>query len=104
MHPNPFTSSHGQRKATTKPAAASVPFRAADHLRNAKEITGYVQAMLADGDALAVLIALRSVADALGGFDLPSTRCDASTDPPASGWRYRPGYSIFTIESSLCQT
>jgi hypothetical protein len=86
MHPNPFTSSRGRRKATTKPAAASVPFRAADHLRNAKEIAGYIQAMLADGDALAVPIALRTVADALGAFDLPPAWCDASTDPrPAAG-------------------
>jgi hypothetical protein len=66
MHPNPFTSSRGRRKATTKPPAACVPFRAADHLRKAKEITGYIQALLADGDALAVAIALRAVADTLG--------------------------------------
>ncbi len=81
MHPNPFTSSRGRRKATIKPAAASVPFRAADRLRNAKEITGYIQARLADRDALAVPITLRTVADALGAFDLPPARCDASTDP-----------------------
>jgi hypothetical protein len=86
MHPNPFTSLGGRRKATTKPAAASVPFRAADHLRNAKEIACYIQAMLADGDALAVPIALRTVADALDAFHLPPARCDASTDPrPAAG-------------------
>ena len=86
MHSNPFTSSHGRRKATTKPAAASVPFRAADHLRNAEEITGYIQAMLAGGDALAVPIALRTVADGLGAVDLPPARCDASTGPrPAAG-------------------
>jgi hypothetical protein len=87
MHTNPLTSSHRRRKATTKTAAASVPFRAADHLRNAKEITGYIQAMLADGDALAVPIAFRTVADALGGaFDLPAAQCDANTGPrPPAG-------------------
>ena len=86
MHPNPFTSSRVWRKATTKPAAASVPFLAADHLRNAEEITGYIQAMLVDGDALAVPIALRTVADALGAFDLPAAQCDASTGPrPPAG-------------------
>jgi hypothetical protein len=86
MHSNPFTSLGGRRKTTTKPAAASVPFRAADHLRNAKEIAGYLQAILADGDAPAVPIALRTVADALGAFGLPSAWCDASTDPrPAAG-------------------
>jgi hypothetical protein len=86
MHPNPFTSSRGRRKATTKPAAASVPFRVADHLRNATEITGYIQAMLADGDAMAVPIALCTAADALGAFDLPPAWCDASTvSLPAAG-------------------
>ena len=53
---------------TTKPAAASVPFRAADHLRSDKDIAAYIEAMLADGDARAVPIALRTVADALGGM------------------------------------
>ena len=80
MHPKPPARLRGRRKATTKPAVASVPFRAADHLRNAKEITGYIRAMLADGDGRAVPIALRTVAEALGAFDLPSSRCDASTE------------------------
>jgi|SRR5882724_1003027 probable addiction module antidote protein len=53
---------------TTRPAPASVPFRAALHLRNDKEIAAYIEAMLADGDARAVPIALRTVADALGGM------------------------------------
>jgi probable addiction module antidote protein len=53
---------------STKLAAASVPFRAADHLRNDKDIAGYIEAMLEDGDPRAVPIALRTVADALGGM------------------------------------
>ena len=53
---------------TTKPAAASVPFRAADHLRNDKDIAGYIEAMLEDGDPRAIPIALRTVADAVGGM------------------------------------
>jgi probable addiction module antidote protein len=53
---------------TTKPAPASVPFRAADHLQSDKDIAAYIEAMLADGDARAVPIALRTVADALGGM------------------------------------
>ena len=52
----------------TKPAPASVPFRAADHLQSDKDIALYIEAMLADGDARAVPIALRTVADALGGM------------------------------------
>jgi probable addiction module antidote protein len=53
---------------TTKPAAASVPFRAADHIHNDKDIAAYVEAVLADCDVRAVPIALRTVADALGGM------------------------------------
>jgi probable addiction module antidote protein len=53
---------------TTKRAAASTPFRAADHLRGDTEIAAYIEAMLADGDARAVPIALRTVAAALGGM------------------------------------
>jgi probable addiction module antidote protein len=53
---------------TTKPAPASVPFRAADHLQSDEDIAAYIEAMLADGDARAVPIALRTVADALGGM------------------------------------
>jgi phage-related protein len=63
MDPNPVTSSRRRRKAITKTAAVTVPFRAADHRRNAKENTGYIRAMLADGDARAVPIALVTVAD-----------------------------------------
>jgi probable addiction module antidote protein len=53
---------------TTKRAAASVPFRAADHLRSDDEIAIYIEEMLADGDSRAVPLALRTVADALGGL------------------------------------
>ena len=53
---------------TTKPAPASAPFRAADHLRNESDIAIYIEEMLADGDSRAVPVALRTVADALGGL------------------------------------
>jgi hypothetical protein len=85
-----------------KPAAASTPVRAADHLRNAKEVIGYIQTMLTDGDALAVPIALRTVADALGAFDPPPARCDASVGT-GHCWLYRSDYSIFTIEPTVCR-
>lgn len=52
----------------TKPAAASIPFRAADYLRTRADIAAYLKEMLADGDARAVPIALRTVADAVGGM------------------------------------
>src|SRR3954464_15167746 len=52
---------------TTKPAPPSAPFRAAGHLRNDADIALYIEGMLAEGDARAVPVALRTVADALGG-------------------------------------
>ena len=53
---------------TTKPVSPSRPFRAADHLRSEGEIAAYIEAMLEDGDARAVPIALRTVAEAVGGM------------------------------------
>jgi probable addiction module antidote protein len=53
---------------TTKRAAASAPFRAADYLRTDVDIAAYIEEMLADGDARAVPIALRTIATALGGM------------------------------------
>lgn len=43
----------------------SVPFRAADHLRNEAEMVAYVEAMLIDGDYRVLPIALRTLRDAL---------------------------------------
>jgi hypothetical protein len=101
MHPNPVTSSRGRRKATANPAAVSVPFCAADHLRNAREITGYIQAMLADCDALAVPIALRTVADALGAFDVPAAQCDADTGPRLPAGLAAPSI-VYLLYRDLC--
>lgn len=55
-------------RKTTKPAAINVPFRAADYLHTDNDIAAYIEAMLDDGDPRAVPIALRTVADALGGI------------------------------------
>jgi len=51
---------------STKPA--SVPFRAADHLRSEAEIAAYIEEMLSDGDPRAMPTALRTIADAAGGI------------------------------------
>lgn len=53
---------------TTEPSPPSTPFRAAYHLRNDAEISLYIEEMMADGDARAVPVALRTVADALSGM------------------------------------
>ena len=51
---------------STKPAAGSRPFNAAEHLRNEAGVAAYIEEMLEDGDVPVVPIALRTVADALG--------------------------------------
>ena len=53
---------------TTNRASLSRPFRAADHLRSEAEVAAYLEAMLEDGDARAVPVALRTVVDAVGGM------------------------------------
>jgi probable addiction module antidote protein len=53
---------------TTKRASPSRPFNAAAHLRSEAEVAAYIEAMLADGDARAVPVALRTVVDAVGGM------------------------------------
>lgn len=53
---------------TTKAASPSRPFRAADNLRSEAEVAAYIEAMLEDGDARAVPVALRTVVDAAGGM------------------------------------
>lgn len=64
---------------TTK-RAPSVPFRAADYLRTNADIAGYIEEMLADGDARAVPIALRTVADAVGGMSVLAERTGLSRE------------------------
>ena len=65
---------------TTKLAAPSVPFRAADHLRSEKDIAAYIEAMLADGDPRAIPIALRTVVDAVGGMTALSDKTGLSRE------------------------
>jgi probable addiction module antidote protein len=52
----------------TKAASPSRPFRAMAHLRSEAEVAAYIEAMLDDGDARAVPVALRTVVDAVGGM------------------------------------
>lgn len=65
---------------TSKSAAASAPFRASDHLRTNAEIAAYIEAVLADGDARAVPVALRTVADVLGGMNALAERTGLSRE------------------------
>ena len=65
---------------TTKAAPPSAPFRAADHLRSDAEIALYIEDMLADGDARALTVALRTVADALGGMSALAVKTGLSRE------------------------
>jgi DNA-binding phage protein len=53
---------------TTNAAPRSSPFNAAEHLRSEADVAAYIEAMLEDGDARAVPVALRTVVDAMGGM------------------------------------
>ncbi len=55
---------------TTKPAAASVPFRAAEYVHDDAELAVFLQELLADADTRMIPAALRTAADVLGMAEL----------------------------------
>jgi len=65
---------------TTKPVSPSRPFSAAEHLRSEAEVAAYLEAMLEDGDARAVPVALRAVVDAVGGMAALAERTGLSRE------------------------
>jgi len=65
---------------TTKPVSPSRPFSAAEHLRSEAEVAAYLEAMLEDGDARAVPVALRTVVDAVGGMAALAERTGLSRE------------------------
>jgi len=65
---------------TTKRVPPNAPFRPADHLRSDAEVAVYIEEMLADGDARAVPVALRTVADALGGMGVLAEKTGLSRE------------------------
>jgi probable addiction module antidote protein len=65
---------------TTRNAPASAPFRAGDYLRNEGDIAAYLEAMLEDGDARVVPVALRTVVDAVGGMAALAERTGLSRE------------------------
>jgi probable addiction module antidote protein len=64
----------------TSKSAASVSFRVADHLRNEDDIAAYLEAVLEDGDPRAMPVALRTVADAMGGLAALAERTGLSRE------------------------
>ncbi len=60
--------------------APSTPFRVADRLRNERDIAAYLEAVLEDGDPRAMPIALRTVADAMGGLAALAERTGLSRE------------------------
>ena len=65
---------------TIKPGLASAPFYAGKHLRDESEIAAYIEAMLEDGNAHIVPVALRTVADAVGGMAALAERTGLSRE------------------------
>jgi len=65
---------------TTTRFTASAPFRSADFLRSDHEIAVYLEGMLEDGDPRLIPIALRTVAEAVGGMAALATRTGLSRE------------------------
>lgn len=59
---------------TTRTVAPDVPFRAADHLASDEDVAVFLEEALRDGDPRAVPVALRTVADAVGGVGALAAR------------------------------
>ena len=56
------------------------PFRVGEHLRNEREIAGYIEAVLAEGEPHLLPRALRNVADAMGGLGKLAERTGLSRE------------------------
>ena len=67
-------------KTTKRAHAASAPFRAADYLLSDAAIAAYIEEMLSDGDPRVVPIALRTVAEAVGGMSALAKRTGLSRE------------------------
>lgn len=67
-------------KTTKRVFPPSVPFRAADYLKSESDIAAFIEEILEDGDARMVPIALRTVAEALGGMAALAERTGLSRE------------------------
>jgi len=65
---------------TSRHAPHSAPFKGGHYLRNEVEIAEYLDAMLGDGDARVVPVALRTAAEALGGMAALAERTGLSRE------------------------
>ncbi|MEL1262837.1 addiction module antidote protein [Pseudoxanthomonas putridarboris] len=65
---------------TTKPAAASRPFSVGAYLRDEADVAAYLESVLEDGDARVVPVALRTVAEAMGGMSALAVRTGLSRE------------------------
>ena len=65
---------------TVRNASASVSLRASKYLRDERDIAACLEAMLEDGEPLVVPVALRTVADAVGGMAALAERTGLSRE------------------------
>lgn len=67
-------------KTTKRVYSPSVPFKAADYLKSDRAIAAYIEGILEDGDARVVPIALRTIAEAVGGMAALAERTGLSRE------------------------
>ena len=67
-------------KTTRRAVPPSLPFKAAKYLKSESDIAAFIEAILEDGDSRAVPIALRTVAEALGGLAALAERTGLSRE------------------------
>ncbi len=67
-------------KTTKRVYPPSAPFKVAHHLKSESDIAAFIEAVLEDGDARIVPIALRTVAEALGGMATLADRTGLSRE------------------------
>jgi probable addiction module antidote protein len=67
-------------KTTKRVYPTSAPFKASKYLKSDSDIATFIEAMLEDGDARVVPIALRTVAEAVGGMAALAKRTGLSRE------------------------
>ena len=86
---------------TTRPVSPSRPFRAADHLQSEAEVAAYIEVMLEDGDARAVPVALRTLAEAVGGMAVLARKTGLSRETLYRTLSKRGNPRLDTLEAIL---
>jgi probable addiction module antidote protein len=87
---------------TTRNDGPSRPFRAAAYLRDEKDIAAYLEAVLEGGDPRVVPVALRTVADAIGGMAALAQRTGLSRETLYRTLSEKGNPRLDTLSAILC--